>query len=170
MRACAASLQGLKTSYCCCLVAQSCPTLCDCQALLSMAFPRQEYWSGLPFLSPGDLPDTLGVNQNQSPTFKQIRSKVFQHRTIFLGRKIFIIFVLFLLLFYLFLAMLHRTGDLSSLPRDWTPAPCTRSIGVPTTEPPGKCKQVDFRASTSSNRYLVLVFFPLPSDFKFRPR
>ena len=28
-----------------------------CQALLSMKFPRQEYWSGLPFLSPGDLPD-----------------------------------------------------------------------------------------------------------------
>ena len=22
-----------------------------------MGFPRQEYWSGLPFLSPGDLPD-----------------------------------------------------------------------------------------------------------------
>ena len=27
------------------------------QALLSMGFSRQEYWSGLPFLSPGDLPD-----------------------------------------------------------------------------------------------------------------
>ena len=27
------------------------------QPLLSMRFPRQEYWSGLPFLSPGDLPD-----------------------------------------------------------------------------------------------------------------
>ena len=22
-----------------------------------MGFPRQEYWSGLPFLTPGDLPD-----------------------------------------------------------------------------------------------------------------
>ena len=22
-----------------------------------MEFPRQEYWSGLPFLPPGDLPD-----------------------------------------------------------------------------------------------------------------
>ena len=28
------------------------------QALLSMAFPRQEYWSGLPFPPPGELPDT----------------------------------------------------------------------------------------------------------------
>ena len=35
-------------------------TLCDpmnCgQAPLSMGFPRQEYWSGLPFTSPEDLP------------------------------------------------------------------------------------------------------------------
>ena len=28
-----------------------------CQAPLSMGFFRQEYWSGLPFPSPGDLPD-----------------------------------------------------------------------------------------------------------------
>ena len=28
-----------------------------CQAPLSMGFPRQEYWNGLPFLSPGDLPN-----------------------------------------------------------------------------------------------------------------
>ena len=46
-------------------VAQSCLTLCDPwtvahQAPLSMGFPRQEYWSGLPFPSPGDLPD-LGM-------------------------------------------------------------------------------------------------------------
>ena len=28
------------------------------QAPLSIGFPRQEYWSGLPFPSPGDLPDS----------------------------------------------------------------------------------------------------------------
>ena len=28
-----------------------------CQAPLSMGFPRQEYWIGLPFPPPGDLPD-----------------------------------------------------------------------------------------------------------------
>ena len=42
-------------------VAQLCPTLCDpmgcIQAPLSVEFSRQEYWSGLPFPSPGDLPD-----------------------------------------------------------------------------------------------------------------
>ena len=45
-----------------CMCAQSCLTLCDpidhgCRAPLSMEFSRQEYWSGLPFPSPGDLPD-----------------------------------------------------------------------------------------------------------------
>ena len=29
-----------------------------CQASLSMGFPKQEYWSWLPFLSPGDLPNS----------------------------------------------------------------------------------------------------------------
>ena len=33
------------------------PWTVACQAPLSMGFPRQEYWSGLPFPSPGDLPD-----------------------------------------------------------------------------------------------------------------
>ena len=45
-----------------CSVTQLCLTLCDpwtiaCQAPLSMAFSRQEYWSGLPFPSPGHLPE-----------------------------------------------------------------------------------------------------------------
>ena len=43
------------------LVTQSRLTVCDpmdCgQAPLSMDFSRQEYWSGLPFPSPGDLQD-----------------------------------------------------------------------------------------------------------------
>ena len=47
----------------CVLITQSCLTPCnsmDCvahQAPLSMEFSRQEYWSRLPFPSPGDLPD-----------------------------------------------------------------------------------------------------------------
>ena len=44
-----------------CWVAKSCLTLCDPMDLahqvpLSVGFSRQEYWSGLPFPSPGDLP------------------------------------------------------------------------------------------------------------------
>ena len=48
---------------CCCLVAQLSPTLSATlwtvarQASLFMGFPRREHWSGLPFPSPGDLPD-----------------------------------------------------------------------------------------------------------------
>ena len=38
------------------------------QALLSMGFSRQEYWSGLPFPSPGDLPDP-GI-EPRSPTLQ----------------------------------------------------------------------------------------------------
>ena len=34
------------------------PCAVACQALLSMGFPRQEYWSGLPYPSPGDLLDS----------------------------------------------------------------------------------------------------------------
>ena len=38
------------------------------QAPLSLEFSRQEYWSGLPFLFPGDLPD-LGI-KSRSPTLQ----------------------------------------------------------------------------------------------------
>ena len=34
------------------------PMDCSPQAPLSMEFSRQEYWSGLPFPTPGDLPDS----------------------------------------------------------------------------------------------------------------
>ena len=45
------------------LVTESCSTLeklwtVTCQAPLSMGFPGQEYWSWLPFSSPGKLPDS----------------------------------------------------------------------------------------------------------------
>ena len=38
------------------------------QAPLSMGFSRQEYWNGLPFPSPGDLPDP-GI-EPRSPTLQ----------------------------------------------------------------------------------------------------
>ena len=38
------------------------------QASQSMGFSRQEYWSGLPFPSPGDLPDP-GI-ESRSPTLE----------------------------------------------------------------------------------------------------
>ena len=40
------------------------------QAPPSMGFSRQEYWSGLPFCSPGDLPDP-GI-ESTSPALQTI--------------------------------------------------------------------------------------------------
>ena len=45
---------GLVTKLCLTLVI---PWTVACQAPLSMGFPRQEYWSGLPFPSLGNLPN-----------------------------------------------------------------------------------------------------------------
>ena len=44
------------------------PWTVACQAPLSVGFSREEYWSGLPFLSPGDLPDP-GIKP-RSPTLQ----------------------------------------------------------------------------------------------------
>ena len=65
--------------YKCVLVTQSCPTLGDPwtvahQAPLSMGFSRQEYWSGSPFPSPGDLshpriePGSLALQADSLPS------------------------------------------------------------------------------------------------------
>ena len=55
----------------CCLVPKSDSLqphgLLPHQALLSMEFPRQEYWSELPFLSPGDPPPDPGI-KSASPS------------------------------------------------------------------------------------------------------
>ena len=45
---------GLVTKLCLTLVI---PWTAACQAPLSMGFSKQGYWSGLPFPSPGYLPD-----------------------------------------------------------------------------------------------------------------
>ena len=59
-------LYGIKRHFhavlMCVLVAKSFTTLCDpqtvdCQAPLSMGFSRPQYWSELPFPTPGDLPN-----------------------------------------------------------------------------------------------------------------
>ena len=66
----AESLKSLSRFMCVCvcvysragLVAKSCPILATPwtvahQAPLTLGFPKREYWSGLPFPPPGDLPD-----------------------------------------------------------------------------------------------------------------
>ena len=66
--------------------AQSClfvtPWIIAQQATLSMGFPKQEYWSGLPFLSPGDLP-SQGPNPSLSPTLASLGKSLFSFSLIF---------------------------------------------------------------------------------------
>ena len=47
------------------------------QAPLSMGFSRQESWSGLPFPSPGDIPDT-GI-EPMSPSSPALSGRYFYH-------------------------------------------------------------------------------------------
>ena len=67
----------------CYLVTKSCVTLLQLhgpvayQAPLSMGFPRQEYWSWLPFPSPGYLPDP-GI-ESMSPAL-QVDSLSLSHQ------------------------------------------------------------------------------------------
>ena len=64
------------------------PWTVACQAPLSMGFSRQEYWSGLPCPSPGDLPDpgiepaslvSLALQIDSLPTEPPGKSKLRQY-------------------------------------------------------------------------------------------
>ena len=102
-------ISGISPYYCCFLVAKSCLTLetpgsVAHQALLSMEIPRQEYWNGEPFLSPGDLPDpgiepafpawqvdSLPLSHGEAVgpycmETKEARRKKFYHEFIFQGK------------------------------------------------------------------------------------
>ena len=83
---------GVQLADCrCCLVVKLCPTLLQLQAPLSRGFPRKEYWRGLPFPSPGDLPDpgikprspalqadSLPLSHQGSPQLAESRSFISQ--------------------------------------------------------------------------------------------
>ena len=74
----------MRCGYVLCLVAQSCPTVCDptdCSlpvhgglhvVLCPCGFSRQEHWSGLPCPPPGDLPN-LGFK----PRFPTLQAESF---------------------------------------------------------------------------------------------
>ena len=73
------SFYGIKRHFhdvlMCVLVTKSFTTLCDpwtvdCQAPLSMGFSRPQYWSELPFPTPGDLPNPK--IEPRSPTLQAI--------------------------------------------------------------------------------------------------
>ena len=62
---------------------QTCPTLCDLvahQDPLSMGFSMQEYWNGLPFPSPEDLPDP-GIRPRDQTQVSHIAGRFFTTST-----------------------------------------------------------------------------------------
>ena len=82
------------------LVAKSCPTFATPwtvarQAPLSMGFSRQEYWSGLPIPSPGDLP-----NPGIKPRFPALQAD--DLLTELLGKPLYYIYLVPYILYILF--------------------------------------------------------------------
>ena len=53
------------------------PRTVACQEPLSKRFPRQEQWNGLPFPSPGDLPDS--GTKPMSPASLAVAGGFFYH-------------------------------------------------------------------------------------------
>ena len=51
------------------------PWTVACQAPLSIGFPRQEYWNGLPFPSPGDLLDPGTEHESPALQADSLRSE-----------------------------------------------------------------------------------------------
>ena len=144
------------------LLAKSCLTLTTPwtvahQAPLSIAFSRQEYWRGLPFPSPGDLPDpgieprspalqadslptelpgkpqciSVLISQFIPPLISPFAVYMFVLYTCvcfcfanrFICMRSFFFFMFYLLYFYFSVVQFVGLQDLSSLARDWIPAP-----------------------------------------------
>ena len=58
------------------------PWTVACQAPLSMGFPRSEYWSGLPFTSPGNLHNP-GIKPIGCQLHWQVDSSLLSHQRSF---------------------------------------------------------------------------------------
>ena len=125
-----------------CLVVKSCPDSLETithQALLSMEFPRQECWSGLPFPSlldlpyPGIEPESPALQADylpwtsweaprllQSPCLSSLRHSKFPLVIYFTyGNVTFSIFELHLLEFILCLSLIFTGKGGSSYPHRW---------------------------------------------------
>ena len=95
MDICACVLQEFNSSLNSCVCVPSCIRLFAIlwtvahQAPLSVGFPRQEYWNGLPFPSPGDLPDP-GIEPASpvSPEFQVDSSPLIHQGSFWLGSSV----------------------------------------------------------------------------------
>ena len=105
-----------------------------CQPPLSMGFSRQEFWSGLPCPSPGDLPNPgTELASLKSPA---LAGRFFTTSTTWeaLNEEGVVGFI------YLFLAIPHSMRDLSSPDQRLNPCPLQWKHGVLTTGLPGKSR------------------------------
>ena len=140
------------------LVVKLCPTpttpwTVACRAPLSMGFSRQEYWSGLPFPSPGDLPDpgieprSPGLQADSLPTelflirslSKWGKKKGHTEKTVKVKKCSYTLLLLIILILY-FIHSGHAMQHVGSqFPNQgWKPSPLHWKPGVLTTGPPAK--------------------------------
>ena len=70
------------------------------QASLSIRFSKQEYWSGLPFPSPGDLPNP-GIEPG-SPRYRQMLYHLSHQGSPLYGRSMFNFFFFYFTILYWF--------------------------------------------------------------------
>ena len=69
------------------------PWAVACQALLSMEFSRPEYWNGLPFPSPGNLPNP-GIKSRSPALQADLVEKLSDSKTSYLTRETVFLLVL----------------------------------------------------------------------------
>ena len=102
--------------------------------LLCLRFPRQEYWSGLTFPSPGHLP----LTEIKPMSLALSDSSPVSHQGspyLFILKKILVLYSYFF--FFFFLAVSHSMLDLSSPTRGQTHAPLLPECRILTTGLPG---------------------------------
>ena len=108
------------------------PWTVACQASLSMGFPRQEYWSGLPFPSPRDLPhpgvkpgspalqvDSLSAEPPEKPQIPW-SAQALDKLIIIEDRLTLLLCDLSFKYLHYYVAMSHGLWDLSTPTRHWT--------------------------------------------------
>ena len=88
------------------------PWTVACQAPLSMGFSRQEYWSGLPFPSPGELPDP-GIEPRSLALQAYYRDLWLNSLCLFIST-----ILLYMSLFSLFQTLVQNTST-SVIPHRW---------------------------------------------------
>ena len=143
--------------YMCCCAVHSCRVLLfatlwsvACQAPLSLEFPRQEHWSGLPFPPQGDLPDPGIASPALSGRFFTIKSP---------GKPVIHSFFFF---FHIFPYGLSQAIGYSSL--CYTVGPCCLSILsviVCVYQPQTPRPSLSLPPSTLVTTYLILVCLTL---------